>query len=201
MPAKDLILPRRLIAATHNRGKLVELIALLAPLGCDVQSAGQLGLAEPEETEDSFSGNAVLKARAATAASGQWALADDSGLSVAALNDQPGVLSARWAGPDRDFSLAMRRVHEAMTQAASADRRARFVCALALAGPAGEIHVFEGDIEGEIVWPPRGDLGFGYDPIFQPLGHGQTFGEMEPARKEAMSHRAKAFAKLLAALA
>lgn len=201
MSAKELILPRRLIAATHNRGKLAELIALLAPLGCDVQSAGQLGLAEPEETEDSFAGNAVLKARAATAASGQWALADDSGLCVAALNDQPGVLSARWAGPDRDFGLAMRRVHEAMTQAASADRRARFVCALALAGPAGEIHVFEGDIEGEIVWPPRGDLGFGYDPIFQPLGHGQTFGEMEPARKEAMSHRAKAFAKFLMTLA
>ncbi len=201
MTAKDLILPRRLIAATHNRGKLAELVALLAPLGCEVQSAGELGLAEPEETEDSFAGNAVLKARAAALASGQWALADDSGLEVAALGGQPGVLSARWAGPDRDFGLAMRRVREAMQQGASADRRARFVCALALAGPGGEMHAFEGDIAGEIVWPPRGDRGFGYDPIFRPLGHDQTFGEMEPARKEAMSHRARAFDRLLAASA
>lgn len=200
MPAKRLILPRRMIAATHNLGKLAELGALLAPLGCQVLSAGALGLAEPEETEDSFAGNAALKARAAALAGGEWALADDSGLEVAALGGRPGVLSARWAGPQRDFGLAMGKIEEALAQSAGKDRSARFVCALALAGPDGAMDVFEGDVHGEIVWPPRGQSGFGYDPIFQPLGHTLTFGEMEPAAKEAMSHRAQAFAKLVAAL-
>lgn len=200
MPANRLILPRRLIAATHNPGKLTELTALLAPLGCLVQSAGALGLAEPEETEASFTGNAALKARAAAQAAGDWALADDSGLEVAALGGQPGVLSARWAGPGRDFSLAMNKVADALAQAGGKDRRARFVCALALASPDGAMHVFEGDVHGEIVWPPRGNWGFGYDPIFQPQGWRETFGEMAPETKDALSHRAAAFAKLMGAL-
>lgn len=200
MPAQSLILPRRIVAATHNPGKLAELIALLAPMGCELVSAAQLGLAEPEETEESFAGNALLKARAAAQPSGLWALADDSGLEVAALDGAPGVLSARWAGPSRDFGLAMQSVEAALARIASPDRRARFVCALALAGPEGESFVFEGDVHGEIVWPPRGTQGFGYDPIFQPLGHQLTFGEMAPTAKEAISHRARAFEKLVAAL-
>ncbi len=197
MPPERLILPRRIIAATHNQGKLAELMDLLVPLGCEVESAHALGLAEPEETEASFIGNAALKARAAARASGHWALADDSGLEVMALGGQPGVLSARWAGPQRDFDLAMRRVADSLARIADAPRSARFVCALALAGPADEMHVFEGEVAGEIVWPPRGKLGFGYDPIFQPLGHQLSFGEMTPAAKHAMSHRAQAFAKLV----
>lgn len=192
---------RRIIAATHNLGKVRELAALLHPWGCEVVSAGDLGLPEPEETEPSFTGNAVLKAEAAARRAGLPALADDSGLEVAALSGRPGVLSARWAGPHRDFALAMRTVWEALEAAGGRDRAARFVCALAFAAPDRETMVFEGSVEGEIVWPPRGGQGFGYDPIFQPLGHAETFGEMEPGAKHAMSHRARAFALLQAALA
>lgn len=191
---------QRIIAATHNLGKVRELAALLHPWGCEVVFAGDLGLPEPEETEPSFSGNAVLKAEAAARQAGLPALADDSGLEVRALGGQPGVLSARWGGPQRDFGLAMRKVWEALEAAGSEDRAARFVCALAFAAPDRKTVVFEGRVEGEIVWPPRGAQGFGYDPIFRPQGHHQTFGEMEPGAKHAMSHRARAFALLQAAL-
>ena len=170
---------------------------LLAPLGVTVHLAGALGLPEPEETEDSFAGNALLKARAAAAAAGLPALADDSGLAVRALGGDPGIHSARWAGPERDFAAAMAKVNRALGD--TADRHAAFVCALALARPDGAEAVFEGTVTGRVTWPPRGDRGFGYDPIFVPDGHAATFGEMEPAAKHAISHRARAFAALLAA--
>ncbi|MBI1189050.1 MAG: RdgB/HAM1 family non-canonical purine NTP pyrophosphatase [Alphaproteobacteria bacterium] len=191
-------IPAKLVLASHNQGKAREIADLLAPLGVQVVSAAALQLAEPEETEDSFIGNAVLKAEAACAATGLPALADDSGLAVPALNGAPGIYSARWAGPERDFGLAMRTVWEAL--APGADRRARFVCALALKRPNQPAETFEGDVWGELVWPPRGDKGFGYDPMFVPHGYAQTFGEMDPEKKHAMSHRARAFAKLVAAL-
>lgn len=195
-----------LVIASHNPGKVREIGDLLEPLGVRAISAAALDLAEPEETEDSFTGNALLKARAAALGAGLPALADDSGLSVTALNGAPGIYSARWAGPGKDFAIAMSRVHEALGEAQ--DRRATFVCALAIALPGdgnagrqetGEEAVFEGAVSGEIVWPPRGDRGFGYDPIFQPAGHTITFGEMDPAAKHGMSHRAVAFNRLLAA--
>ena len=186
-----------LVIASHNAGKVREIGELLAPLGVTALSAGALGLPEPEETEDSFAGNALLKARAAAAAAGLPALADDSGLAVRALGGDPGIHSARWAGPERDFAAAMDKVNRALGKAA--DRRAAFICALALARPGGAEAVFEGTVAGRLTWPPRGDRGFGYDPIFVPDGHETTFGEMEPAAKHAISHRARAFAKLLAA--
>lgn len=191
----------RLVLATHNPGKLVEIAALLAPCGVEVVSAGALGLPEPEETAPDFAGNARLKAVAATG-SGLPALADDSGFCVAALGGAPGVLSARWAGPGKDFAAAMRRVHEDAGDAA--DRRAWFVCALCLAWPAREAEpggtaTFMGRAEGRMVWPPRGDRGFGYDPMFVPAGGRLTYGEMEPDAKHAVSHRAAAMAQLLAA--
>ncbi len=186
-----------LVIASHNAGKIREIGELLAPLGVTTRAAGALGLPEPEETADSFAGNALLKARAAAAASGLPALADDSGLAVRALGGEPGIHSARWAGPERDFALAMAKVNRALGDAA--DRGAAFVCALALATPEGAEAVFEGRVEGRLVWPPSGGRGFGYDPIFVPDGHETTFGEMEPAAKHAISHRARAFAKLLAA--
>lgn len=201
MTVSELLLPRRIVAATHNLGKVRELSALLRGLGCEVVSAGALGLPEPEETGATFAANAALKAEAAAQASGLWALADDSGLEVAALGGAPGVLSARWGGPQKDFALAMRRVQEELQQRGAADRSARFVCALALAAPAAPTRVFEGYAQGEIVWPPRGGRGFGYDPIFQPLGRSETFGEMAPEEKDSLSHRGQAFAKLKAALA
>ena len=187
----------RLVLATHNAGKLREIAALLAPCGVEVLSAGQLGLPEPEETEPDFVGNARLKARAAATASGLPALADDSGFSSAALGGAPGVVSARWAGPDKDFARAMRRVHDEAGE--GADNRAWFTCALCLAGPGGETDTFLGRAEGTLTWPPRGDKGFGYDPMFIPAGRTLTYGEMEPGEKHAISHRAAAMAQLLAA--
>ena len=188
---------KKLLIASHNAGKVREIGELLAPWGVEVVSAGSLGLPEPEETGTTFVANAELKARAAADASGLPALADDSGLAVDALGGDPGIYSARWAGPSKDFSAAMALVNEKMGE--SANRRARFVCALALAWPGGAVRTFEGTVEGDIVWPPRGLAGFGYDPIFQPLGHAITFGEMDPDAKHAISHRAEAFRKLVAA--
>jgi XTP/dITP diphosphohydrolase len=188
----------RLVVASHNAGKVREIGDLLAPLGVEAVSAGELGLPEPEETEDSFIGNALLKARAASEASGLPALADDSGLEVTALAGAPGVYSARWAGPSRNFDVAMARVTSLL--AAEDDRSARFVCALALVAPGADPLVVEGEVRGLIAPAPKGRLGFGYDPIFQPHGSLKTFGEMDPAQKHAISHRAQAFAKLLAAL-
>jgi XTP/dITP diphosphohydrolase len=181
----------RLVLASHNPGKLREIVELLAPYGIDVVSAGALGLPEPEETETTFIGNARLKAVAAATASGLPALADDSGLEVMALNRDPGIYSARWAGPTKDFGHAMARVLDLLKD--EADRRARFVSALALAWPDGHCDEFEGDVWGDIVDAPRGSRGFGYDPIFRPDGYEVTFGEMDPAIKHDMSHRAVAF--------
>lgn len=192
--------PGRLIAATHNSGKVRELRDLMAPLGFDVVSAIELNLPEPEETESTFKGNAILKARAAALATGAPALSDDSGLAVEALNGEPGIYSARWGGPTRDFYLAMEKVEKALAEEGSGNTRAKFVCALAVVWPDGEAVVFEGEVHGTLTFPPRGDKGFGYDPIFIADGETLTFGEMEPAKKHAMSHRADAFAQLKAAL-
>jgi len=189
----------RLVAATHNPGKVRELAALLEGRYA-VVSAGELGLAEPAETDSTFAGNALIKARAAAEASGLIALADDSGLSVAALGGAPGVHSARWAGPARDFAHAMALVEQRWTESESDDAACWFTCALAMAWPGGPAVVVEGRIDGTLTFPARGDRGFGYDPIFTPLGGALTFGEMEPAAKEAVSHRARAFAQLRAAL-
>ncbi len=186
-----------LVLATHNEGKVRELDALVAPFGVTATSAGALGLPEPEETGETFAANALLKARAAALASRRPALADDSGLVVHALDGDPGIYSARWAGPDRDFALAMRRVEEALEARGARDRSAHFVCVLALCWPDGHAEHFEGRVHGTLVWPPRGDRGFGYDPIFRPDGHAETFGEMDPGAKDAMSHRAIAFGQLI----
>lgn len=183
-----------LVIATHNAGKLREIAELIGPYAKRFVSAGDLGLPVPDETGSTFAENALIKARAAYAASGHAALSDDSGLCVKALDGAPGVVSADWAGPNRDFNLAMRRVHDELGNAT--DRSAYFVCVLALALPDGAEHIFEGRINGTIAWPPRGDKGFGYDPIFVPDGYDLTFGEMDPAAKHAMSHRARAFARL-----
>jgi len=187
----------RIVVASHNAGKVAEIAELLAPCEIEIGSAGALGLAEPEETGTTFRENAALKALACAGAAGEVALSDDSGLAVAALGGAPGIHSARWGGPGRDFALAMRRVEEAL--APDADRRAAFVCALALAWPDRHVEIFEGRIDGHLVWPPRGERGFGYDPIFVPRGGSLTFGEMEPATKHAISHRAAAFRDLAAA--
>ena len=189
----------RLVAATHNPGKAREIAELLDGR-FDLVAAGDLGLPEPEETDTTFAGNALIKARAAADASGLIALADDSGLSVAALDGAPGVHSARWAGPDKDFSVAMTKVEERLDAAGAEDRSAWFTCALAVAWPNGPAVVVEGRIDGTLSFPPRGERGFGYDPIFTPDGGAQTFGEMAPSEKDAISHRARAFAKLKAAL-
>lgn len=188
------------VIASHNAGKVREIAALLAPLGIEVISAASLGLPEPEETEVTFAGNAALKARAAAGAAGLVALADDSGLEVAALGGDPGVYSARWAGPGKDFRVAMARVQRELEAKPGADRSARFVCALALARPGGDFEVFEGEARGSIVWPPRGEQGFGYDPMFLPEGQDRTFGEMSHEEKLPLTHRARAFEKLLVAL-
>ena len=187
----------RLVVATHNPGKVPELAALLEGR-FDLVSAGELGLAEPEETEATFVGNALLKARHAARLSGLPALADDSGLSVAGLDGAPGIYSARWAGPGKDFTIAMARIARELGD--TPDRRAWFTCALAVAWPDGSELVEEGRVDGTLTLLPRGDRGFGYDPIFIPEGGVLTFGEMEPAAKDAMSHRARAFEKLRAAL-
>lgn len=192
----------KLVIATHNAGKAREIAELLAPFDLEIVTAGELGLAEPEETESSFQGNAILKAEAAMRASGGLpALADDSGLCVDALKGDPGVLSARWAGPERDFTLAMRRVQAGLASGGATKRSARFICVLALARPNDITRVFEGVAEGEVVWPPRGEQGFGYDPMFMPKGEARTFGEMSHAEKLPLTHRYKAFQLLVAALA
>lgn len=194
----------KLVLATHNAGKLREIAALIAPFGIKALSAGDLGVDEPEETETTFVGNALLKARASAAATGLPALADDSGLEVMALDGAPGVYTANWAelipGGPRDFYRAMAGVEEALVKTGSTDRRARFVCVLALVMPDGDERVFEGEVWGTLASIPRGTRGFGFDPVFIPNGHTLTFGEMEPALKHAMSHRADAFAKFVAAI-
>lgn len=190
----------KLVIASHNAGKVREIGELLAPFGTDVVSAGTLGLEEPEETGTTFAENAVLKARRAAVAAGLPALADDSGLSVTALGGAPGVYSARWAGPDRDFATALFKLEQALRAVDAMgpnQRRAHFACALALAWPDTHTELFLGTVDGHLVWPPRGNRGFGYDPVFVPDGHEQTFGEMEPARKHRLSHRARAFRQLV----
>ncbi|MEL7544902.1 MAG: RdgB/HAM1 family non-canonical purine NTP pyrophosphatase [Pseudomonadota bacterium] len=196
--ARKLVSGERLVVASHNPGKVREIGALITPYGLEAVSASTLGLAEPEETETTFIGNAALKARAAADASGLPALADDSGLEVVALGGAPGIFSARWAGPGKDFSVAMEKVMAELSarDALSDDQRAaNFTCALAIAWPDGPCETFEGKVFGHLVWPMRGDKGFGYDPIFVPKGHAMTFAEMEPDAKHAMSHRANAFAQ------
>ena len=199
--------PGRLVIASHNQGKVREIRALLEPYGIEPLSAGDLGLPEPEETGTSFAENALLKARASAEGADCVALADDSGLCVTALGGKPGVYTADWAErqrfegePGRDWYMAMGKVEGLLAeQGPDIDRSACFVATLALAWPDGHSEVFEGRVEGKLVWPPRGALGFGYDPVFQPNGFEQTFAELDPAQKQAMSHRADAFAKLVAA--
>jgi XTP/dITP diphosphohydrolase len=197
--ARRLERGQRLVAATHNPGKVAELRDLLAPYALSVVSARELGLAEPEETGDTFRANAELKALAAAKAARLPALADDSGLEAQALDGAPGVYSARWAGAARDFGLAMRRLADAVREGGGWTRqpgpRANFTAVLCLAWPDGIAEAFEGKVYGHLVWPPRGDKGFGYDPMFVADGETLTFGELEPARKHAISHRARAFAQ------
>ena len=196
----------RLVIATHNPGKLAEMRDLLAPYGIDAVSAGELGLAEPEETGTSFGANARIKATAATNASGLPAFADDSGLAVDALAGQPGIHSARWAGPDKNFQRAMQAVEDELNECGAtmpSQRKAHFVSALCVAWPDGHVEDFEARVDGTLVWPPRGTLGFGYDPMFLPEGLKRTFGEMPseekhglPPRGQGLSHRARAFVLL-----
>lgn len=185
----------KLVVASHNAGKVREIRALLAPFKVDVVSAGDLNLPEPEETGATFVANAELKAHAAAQASGFVALADDSGMSVNALNGAPGIYSARWAGPNKDFNYAMKRVADELGD--NPDRRAQFNCVLSLAWPDGHCESFEGTLHGTLVYPPRGTKGFGYDPMFVADGQTQTFGEMDAEAKHAMSHRAMAFHQLV----
>lgn len=187
----------RIVIASHNEGKVLEIAALVSPFGIETVSAAKLGLTEPKETGESFAENAKLKALAAAKTSGLLALADDSGLEVAALSGAPGIHSARWGGEGKDFGLAMERVNRELEAAGATDRKANFTCALALAAPDGQVEVFEGKVFGTLTWPPRGTRGFGYDPIFVPDGYDETFGEMEPRLKDAISHRARAFEKLI----
>lgn len=190
----------RLIIASHNSGKVLEIRALIEPFGISVTGAREFGLPEPEETGASFAENARIKAEDATSATGAAALADDSGLCVAALDGAPGIYSARWAGPGKDFRIAMQRVETELRDKDGYNSRAWFVCALALAAPGQHTEVFEGRVFGSLTFPPRGNRGFGYDPIFVPEGYRQTFGEIDPNTKHAISHRAKAFAKLINAV-
>lgn len=189
----------KLVVASHNKGKVWEINELLAPYGLRAVSAGELGLPEPEETELTFAGNARLKAVAAAKGANLPALADDSGLEVEALDGAPGIYSARWAGPDKDFGLAMKRVADELTARTAwpgstvGGPRANFVSALCLAWPDGTTQSFEGKVFGHLVWPPRGGNGFGYDPMFVPDGDTRTYGEMPPAEKYAGSHRTRAF--------
>jgi XTP/dITP diphosphohydrolase len=199
----QLIPGAKLIAATHNPGKAVEISAMLEGR-YEVITAGSLGLAEPLETEVSFIGNAILKARHAAMSAGIVALADDSGLSIEALDGDPGIYSARWAGPNKDFDRAMEVIEHKMRIARETEGKdslnAWFTCALSVAWPEGHAVVFEGRVDGQIVFPRRGDKGFGYDPIFQPNGYGVTFAEMDPDAKDRISHRHLAFEQLRAAL-
>ncbi|MEE9346994.1 MAG: RdgB/HAM1 family non-canonical purine NTP pyrophosphatase [Robiginitomaculum sp.] len=195
----------KIVVASHNQGKIREIRELLAPFGIETVSAGELGLADVEETGTTFAANAELKARYAAKMSGLPSLSDDSGLAVDSLDGAPGIYSARWTqdeGGNRDWALGMQRVRDAMRQDADGVKTARFICALTLAiadGDTFKTHTYLGKVEGKITWPPRGDMGFGYDPIFQPLGHDISFGQMAPAEKHAMSHRADAFKQLIAA--
>jgi XTP/dITP diphosphohydrolase len=186
-----ILAPGRLVLATHNPGKVVELAALLGPHGLEVVSAGSLRLPEPEETGETFIANAELKALAAATASGLPAIADDSGLCVDALGGAPGIYSARWAGEKKDFAAAMAQVNEAMGK--EGPRTAHFICALSVAWPDGHVETVEGRVDGRLVWPPRGDNGFGYDPMFIMDGKSRTFGEISRDEKEADNHRARAF--------
>jgi XTP/dITP diphosphohydrolase len=195
--ARTLAPGSRLVLASHNPGKLAEMAEFMQPFGVEMVSAGSLGLPEPEETATDFYGNARLKAEAASQASDLPSLADDSGFCVAALGGAPGVFSARWAGPRKDFGAAMARVER--DRSGSTETRAWFVCVLSLAWPDGETASFYGRVDGDVVWPPRGTVGFGYDPIFVPLGGTLTYGEMAPAEKHATSHRARAMAQLVRA--
>jgi XTP/dITP diphosphohydrolase len=192
--------PGRLVIASHNPGKVREIEALLAPYGIEPVSAAALDLPEPEETGTTFVANAELKALQAADLSGLPALADDSGLCVDALGGEPGIFSARWAGSGKDFGAAMARVEARLAADPDAPRDAHFVCALALAWPDGHVEWFEGRVDGTLVWPPRGELGFGYDPMFLPEGGAETFGEMDQDAKHATSHRADAFRQLVAAV-
>jgi XTP/dITP diphosphohydrolase len=189
-----------LVLASHNPGKVREIEELLVPFGIVVKGAAALGLPEPEETGSTFAENAALKAQAAAAASGHVALSDDSGLAVTALGGAPGIYSARWAGPNKDFSAAMARVKRELDAKGSRDGGAKFVCVLALAAPQGETETYEGEVHGHLEFPPRGDKGFGYDPIFVADGMKETFGEIAPPTKHGMSHRARAFEKLVKAV-
>ena len=192
---------KRLVIASHNLGKVREMAKLVAPYDIAVTSAGDIGLGEPEETESTFIGNAEIKSRAAAAAAQLPAFADDSGIVVPALDDQPGIYSARWGGPQRDFSLAMARIERELNERGLVPEGAvaYFVSALSLCWPDGHVENFEGIIHGALTFPPRGEKGFGYDPIFILEGHNITFGEMAPNDKHALSHRARAFKKLVAA--
>lgn len=190
----------RIVVATHNKGKLAEFAALLKPHGVTAVSADELGLPEPKETETTFAGNARLKARAAMRASGLITLADDSGLCVDALDGEPGVYTADWAGPTRDWTLAMGRVQQKLMDKSATtpeQRRASFVCTLCVVWPDGEERLYEGRAPGHLVWPPRGTLGHGYDPMFVPSGETQTFAELDPSTKNRISHRARALARLV----
>jgi len=190
----------KLIVASHNEGKVREIRELLLPFGVETISASELDLDEPEETGTTFKTNAELKALAAATAANMPALADDSGLRVKALGGDPGIYSARWAGPTKDFDLAMARVERELVKKGNEsdeERAAHFVCALTLAWPDGHVETFEGSVHGSMIWPARGRNGFGYDPVFVPRGHDITFGEMDPAAKHAMSHRAEAFRLLI----
>lgn len=187
----------RIVLATHNAGKVREISALLQPFGLEVISAGELGLPEPEETAPDFAGNAILKAEAACHASNLPALADDSGFCVDALDGDPGIYSARWAGPEKDFSVAMKKVQECLQAKGLETSQAQFVCALAVARPGLKTATFLGQVHGHTVWPPRGGHGFGYDPMFCAHGMTQTYAEIMPEEKHAVSHRAIAFHKLL----
>ena len=192
---------KKLVVASHNQGKVREIRALLEPYGIEVFTASDLGLPDPEETGDTFAANAELKAKLAADAAGMPALSDDSGLAVDALNGAPGIYSARWAERAdgvRDFSMAMEKIHDKMQTAGGPDT-ARFICALSLAFPSGDVHTYEGTVEGHMVWPPRGDKGFGYDPVFVADGDTQTFAQIDPREKHAKSHRADAFAKFIQA--
>ncbi len=187
----------QLVIATHNPGKLAELQALMVPFGVAARSAAEFGLAEPLEDAPDFVGNALIKARAACAGTGLPALSDDSGLVVPALGGAPGIYSARWAGERKDFSAAMARVEHELTQMEARDYRAHFVCALALVFPDGDERIYEGKVFGELVFPPRGKFGFGYDAIFRKFDMNATFGEIEPVYKHEISHRAEAFRFLM----
>jgi XTP/dITP diphosphohydrolase len=189
----------RIVIASHNEGKVRELAELFAPGGIECISAKTLSLEEPEETGATFAENATLKAVAAAQVSGMLALSDDSGLEIAALGGAPGIHAARWGGPSKDFGLAMQRVRRELEASGTTDRRANFICTLALSAPDGPAQVFEGKVFGTLVWPPRGTKGFGYDPIFVPDGYDETFGEMEREFKNRLSHRTRAFERLMEA--